>query len=132
MVRITSAPVFADVVLELPIAAAEGNTHSLLLSCCRDERFRLLTETLPIDRYIDGEAGALPNAKRAVRIILNQNELDSLAAVRLSNPGAQIFYQTADDTALAPAPGSIFDPAFMRALVAFGEAKAAEGWLAFP
>ncbi len=88
--------------------------------------------TIADDAEIDGEAGALPNAKRAVRIILNQNELDSLAAVRLSNPGAQIFYQTADDTTLSPAPGSKFDPAFMRALVAFGEAKAGDGWLVFP
>lgn len=88
--------------------------------------------TIAEDVKIDGEAGALPNAKRAVEVILNQNELDSLRAVRLNNPGAQIFYQTADDTTLAPAPGSIFDPAFMRALVAFGETKAADGWLVFP
>lgn len=88
--------------------------------------------TIAEDAEIDGEAGALPNAKRAVRIILNQNELDSLAAVRLSNPGAQIFYQTADEAPLTPAPGSIFDPVFMKDLVAFGETKAAEGWLVFP
>lgn len=88
--------------------------------------------TIVEDKEIDGEAGALPNAKRAVKIILNQNELDSLSAVRLNNPGAKIFYQTADDSTLAPKAGSIFDPAFMKALVAFGEAKAADGWLVFP
>ena len=88
--------------------------------------------TIAGDADIDARAGALPNAKRAVRIILNQNEIDSLAAVRLSNPAAEIFFQTADDTSLRPAPGSIFDPAFMIALVKFGEAKAAEGWQVFP
>ncbi len=83
---------------------------------------------------IDNQAGPLKNAARGVSIILNQNELDSLAAIRLANREANIFYQTADKAACTPAKKLIFDPSFMACLASFGDdlAKSANPWLVFP
>lgn len=68
---------------------------------------------------------------RGYSTIVNQNELMSIAGLRLSYPKGRIKVMTADGFnhpqypgACGPRPAAIFDPVFMNCLIGWGERKA--------
>jgi len=92
-----------------------------------------------IDPSADAKADALTAAFRAEAIVVNQLEVGSIAALRLSHPKGPIHLVTADgyhkDFALNDGSGGkhkacvkkpdiMFDPEFMLCLQAFGRSKA--------
>lgn len=104
-----------------------------------------------IDPEIDGKLGAIKTAERGYSLIVNQSEVTAIEAIRLRDVKADIRVATADGydrdftDPRAPASGqqvcqkgddkSMFDPAFMLCLQAYGRAKASgqnlqtDGWI---
>jgi hypothetical protein len=88
---------------------------------------------------IDRKAGALRAAQRGEAIMVNQLEVGSIAALRLSQPGGSIFFVSADgwDTyytgagvrcgPLKTPRQAMFIPAFMRCLQDYGANRATGG-----
>lgn len=92
-----------------------------------------------IDPSADAKADALTAAFRAEAIVVNQLEVGSIAALRLSHPQGPIHLVTADGyhkdfplndgsggkhKACVKKPDIMFDPEFMQCLQAFGRSKA--------
>lgn len=81
-------------------------------------------------------------AMRAYSTIVNQSELMSLAALRLSRPTGLIRYTTADGykatcepkrTQVKGKPSTaMFDPPFMQCLIGWGHTRAEAGWRLMP
>jgi hypothetical protein len=92
-----------------------------------------------VDTSADEKADALTATFRAEAIVVNQLEVGSIAALRLSHPTGPIKLVTADGynrpfplndgsgavhKACAKKKGVMFDPVFMQCLQAFGRSKA--------
>lgn len=91
---------------------------------------------------IDTHADALRAAQRSEAIMVNQLEIGSIAALRLSRPGGAIWFVSADGyrnytptydagTRCGPlkeaARGAMFVPAFMRCMMDYGRNRATGG-----
>lgn len=98
-----------------------------------------------VDPDVDANADALTNAFRSEAIVVNQLEVGSIAALRLTHPTGTIKLVTADGftgfqwkdpTGVSytgcPKPKDVmFDPRFMLCLQSFGQSKAerSEPWI---
>ncbi|MCA1200130.1 patatin-like phospholipase family protein [Sphingomonas sp. R647] len=85
------------------------------------------------DRYaVDAKPHVLRVGMRGYSTIVNQSELMSIAALRLSYPRGQIFVMTADGfnnaavnpVPCGPRPGEVFNAKFMDCLIRWGSHKA--------
>jgi len=87
---------------------------------------------------LDRKADALSAAQRAEAIMVNQLEVGSIAALRLSLPGGTIRFTSADGWATYTSrdgarcgplkengpPGAMFIPSFMRCIMDYGKTRA--------
>ncbi len=95
------------------------------------------TQVVPFPQ-IDRKADPLTAALRGYAIIVNEGEVMSIAALRLSRPTGDIFFTTANGYAssgqcVKQRPNAPFEHQFMQCLVAYGERRAGDsgaGWRA--
>lgn len=91
---------------------------------------------------VDNVAGAMPQALRAYSLLVNELEVGSIATLRLSHPGGQIWLSTADGSqvssevstgsgqlgetraACTKRDAEMFNPMFMECLLNFGARRA--------
>ena len=94
--------------------------------------------TVEPDDKVDSDDGALTAAQRAEAILVNQNEVNSIAVIRIAHPAGPLWMTSADGYAQAgcskPKDGTMFSPPFMACLRQLGRDKAntRPAWIALP
>jgi len=98
--------------------------------------------TVTVDDNINNQGDAYHAAMRGYKLIVNETEVTSIRALRLTHPTGCIRYVTADSFELAssepkcagrPDSGEIFNPQKMCQLEIYGAAKASTGrWTELP